>query len=979
MSESSCPACSLSTVSTAAQATATAPAHSPDCPRGPSAGLFSLGSAPTITRVSGPRAVPRGTTLGRYIVLEELGAGGMGVVYAAYDPELDRRVALKLLATRSGADASARLLREAQAMARLSHPNVVAVFDVGTLGDEVFVAMELVRGQSLRAWSRQTPRPWREVLRVFVEAGTGLAAAHRSGLIHRDFKPDNVLIDEEGRARVTDFGLALAMEARPQEEGLSASGSGEPQEVTLGAVVGTPAYMPPEQMLGQPVDARTDVFSFCVAFHECLYGARPFSGRSLAELREQVLLGKVAGTTQRSRVPAWLRRIVSRGLSPAPEQRWADLDALLGAIEAATRRRKRAVLAGVVALIASVGAVFGLTSRGEAPCSGAEERLAGLWDPGRRAGVATAFLGTAAPFAAASWGVIEPVLDDYATGWRTMHRQACLATHRGEQSAAVLDRRMDCLDSRLQELGALVGVLERPSAAVQENAVQAAQRLTPLARCEATTLLRSGDEQPLGPAQRARADAIRLELARAKALADAAQFQEARRAATRAEEAARAADLTSLHAEALLSLAQLDEAAGEPQRARASAEQAYWLGLRFGMDFLAARALLALARCEGVGLVRTQAGLRHLHLAEALVARVGEPPELRLELVHLAGQVRLSAEHFAEAVPLLERAVLQVIALRGENHLETASVRSSLGTALTVLRRWGPAVEQLRAAHRIRERLLGPAHPWVAVSLNNLGVLLLYDDQLAEAEKYFRRAMVTSAAELAEHPAVSNTHLNLGIVALYSGRLPQAQTHFERAVAIRLSRFGEGSLRYAFALQYLAQAAELQGRLAEAEALTRRSLAIREKAAGDDRAALPRALNELGRLLLLSHRTDEALPLFERALQLAESLRERGQPSLAGALLGVGCVRLERGDAAGAVQALERALPLAQADRRPSVLAARVGFALARALHASGGPAPGGAAPRARELAATSLARLRGYRFPEADTVAAWLKNSAAR
>ncbi|MBA3546614.1 MAG: serine/threonine protein kinase, partial [Nannocystis sp.] len=243
------------------------------------------------TRYEGEARSPRGdipAELGRFVVLHRVGAGGMGVVYAAYDPELDRKVAVKLLHPSVGSDREdvgrARLLREAQAMARLSHPNVVTVFDVGTRDDQVFLAMEFVQGLPLSAWLK-APRGWREVVAVFIAAGRGLDAAHREGIVHGDFKPDNVIVDVEGRARVLDFGLAFAQDrgkppSDPEARRSSRSGrSGVDLSTHLtrtGALTGTPPYVSPEQFLGESASARADQYAFCVSLYEGLYGDRPY-------------------------------------------------------------------------------------------------------------------------------------------------------------------------------------------------------------------------------------------------------------------------------------------------------------------------------------------------------------------------------------------------------------------------------------------------------------------------------------------------------------------------------------------------------------------------------------------------------------------------------------------------------------------------------------------------------------------------------
>ncbi len=348
-----------------------------------------------------PSALARGTSVSRYLLLERLGAGAMGVVWAAYDPELDRRIALKLLRPRAagGSEGQARLVREAQAMAKLSHPHVIAIHDVGQHAGHVFLAMEFVEGDTLTSWRTRT-RTWSDIVGVYLQAGRGLAAAHQAGLVHRDFKPDNVLIGRDGRVRVTDFGLARnvgAGEAAAQrsesapQAGLAARSdtrTPDPSSTTItqtGALVGTPAYMAPEQFVGGRIDARSDQFSFCVALWEALYGQRPFAGRTLAQLSEAVVGGAILGPPSEVRVPSFVERALRRGLAPEPDARWPDMDALLHALGrdvVGIRRRRIGVGLGLVGALALVLPL--LLDSSDAPsgptCSDAHERLAGVWD-----------------------------------------------------------------------------------------------------------------------------------------------------------------------------------------------------------------------------------------------------------------------------------------------------------------------------------------------------------------------------------------------------------------------------------------------------------------------------------------------------------------------------------------------------------------------------------------------------------------------
>ena len=342
-------------------------------PKSRSKGKGTQRSAPNTGRSQRGRApedVPPVSQVGRYLLLERLGQGGMGVVYAAFDPDLDRKVALKLLQPdgQSISETSrARLLREAQAMARVSHPNVIPVFDVGVFGDQVFLAMELADGGTLSGWLEEE-RSWREVLEYFLAAGRGLQAAHEAGLVHRDFKPANVLVSRAGRVYVTDFGLALQVGAPEQAEDTLSEEARQllpPErrmlEATLtqtGVVLGTPNYMSPEQYQGREVDARSDQFSFCAALYWGLYRKRAFETsrmRAFATSRSQPELSDrtepmepealptdlIQEPPKDKKVPTWVRQALMRGLALDPAARYPSMKELLAALSQEQRRVKR--------------------------------------------------------------------------------------------------------------------------------------------------------------------------------------------------------------------------------------------------------------------------------------------------------------------------------------------------------------------------------------------------------------------------------------------------------------------------------------------------------------------------------------------------------------------------------------------------------------------------------------------------------------
>lgn len=301
----------------------------------------------------GERALAPGVAIGRYQVERVVGAGGMGVVFAARDRDLGRTVALKVLRRPDNPDADARLAREARALAKLTHANVVTVYDVGTHEGARFLAMELVEGETLTAWLRRAPRPWRDVVRAFVDAGRGLIATHDAGLVHRDFKPDNVLMDRGGRARVSDFGLARVVD----DTAPTGAPVGHPAVAITqtGAIAGTPAYMAPEQLLGRPVDQRADQFGFAVSLYEALAGKRPFGEDVPSGI--DALAALVADVTRhRPRPPPgprWLARIVLRGLEADADLRHPSMEAMVRALERGRGRRRRWTIAAAAAVAAA--------------------------------------------------------------------------------------------------------------------------------------------------------------------------------------------------------------------------------------------------------------------------------------------------------------------------------------------------------------------------------------------------------------------------------------------------------------------------------------------------------------------------------------------------------------------------------------------------------------------------------------------------
>ena len=429
--------------------------------------------------VTGADELARGTVVGRYVLLDRLGTGGMGVVYAAYDPELDRKLALKLVTPRADRTHKdrARLLREAQALAKLSNPHVVAIHDVGTHGERVWLAMELVEGSTLAEWARAEPRRWSELLPVLTDVARGVAAAHAVELVHRDLKPDNVMVGEDRRVRVMDFGLAHGRAPVTSDTEPGTPLDGPPSRPTLaalamrltndGAIQGTPAYMAPEQWKGNEAGAEADQFGWSVMAWELLYGERPFAGETPSQIATSVLLGRRRPPPSSRRVPAWLRRIVERGLELEPSRRWPTMVVLVSALERGGMRARRRTLAmGLVGVTAvAVVAVVGERwdhARQVAACEQQGAAIDEVWNDDARARLRAAFEASGVSFAATTVDKALPWLDERAREWRHARTEVCMnAEVRGAWSEQTLERAVWCLEDLRVTMAALVAALGR--------------------------------------------------------------------------------------------------------------------------------------------------------------------------------------------------------------------------------------------------------------------------------------------------------------------------------------------------------------------------------------------------------------------------------------------------------------------------------------------------------------------------------------
>jgi tetratricopeptide (TPR) repeat protein/predicted Ser/Thr protein kinase len=708
----------------------------------------------------------RGQTIGRFVVVGLVGRGGMGEVYAAYDPELDRKVAVKVVRPRmsSARDDHGRLLREAQAIAKLSHPNVVVVYDVGTIDERVFIAMEFVEGKTIGDWLREEKRSRSQILDVFLKAGAGLVAAHRAGLMHRDFKPDNVMIGTDGQVRVMDFGLARLVQSdempMPSPETIDetpsaptpSSGAYLTASVTqTGVRLGSPAYMAPEQFLGKKTDARADQFSFCVALYEALYGERPFAGETALALQLRVLEGKLRPVPASSRVPSWLRRILLRGISISPDARFPSLDALLEALsnDPAKRARKWIFVGTTIALVlTAVGVTRTLASNERTMCSKGGAHFAGIWDVGpdasdRKGLIHRAFASSGRSYAETAFARVAHLLDQYVKRWTGMYTDACEATNvRGEQSQEVLDLRMSCLRDRLESFRALSDVFASADAKVVENAVPAAAALPSLDTCADIPSLRAVVKPPEDPATRKRVDDLRTELAQVTALLNSGQCPVALPRVDALIGKIRSVNYEPLLADVLYYTAgEAGNECGEPEQMLERLKEAHALASASHSDEVAAKAAALIPSYAINRLAQVQVAREWLIVARGAVSRVRRPTVADGMLAQAEGTLAVNDHQYGRALEAADRSIAVTQKLLGSDHPLTIAWELNKGLWEEAAGKLEDALKTDIAGRQQWERLLGVDHVRVALIWSNQGEVLNLLGRYHDAEAAYRRAV----------------------------------------------------------------------------------------------------------------------------------------------------------------------------------------------------------------------------------------------
>jgi serine/threonine protein kinase/tetratricopeptide (TPR) repeat protein len=831
-------------------------------------------ATPAVAVATPTTALPRGTAIGRYVLLELVGRGGMGMVYSAYDRELDRRVALKLVRadSRVSRDLDQRLVREAQALARVSHPNVVHVYEVGMWNEQLFIAMEWVDGATLSSWLRERSRSRREILATFMAAGRGLAAVHAVGLVHRDFKPDNVMIGRDERARVTDFGLARPAGLPGPSTDASPDSPLYRELTAAGAVVGTPGYMAPEQFRGEATDARSDLFSFCVAVYEALTGVRPFSGGSRKELLAAIDKGELA-PGRIMELPRELRRTLARGLSARPEARHASMEALLAelAYDPGVRRR-RWLSAGPALTLIIVGALgwHQLDRRHSQVCRGADLKLSGIWDSPERTRIHQVFAASQLSYAEPVWQSVAGALDDYARRWTAMYTQSCEETRlRGEQSEEVMQLRMECLERRRGSLRALVDVFERADAKVVEGAVRAAQDLASLDECRNADALRQVVRPPADAKARAAVGAIRAQLANAAAQVQAGHYDDAGKLADAALADARAVGYAPALAEALYWHGRVDEGRGNEPAAADTLFAAAAAAEAGRDDHQRALSYADLVFVLGPMLSRYAEAQGCSSVGRAALLRAGGDAALEARFDSYEAMLLSLQGRHDEAIAAQTKVVARLEQIWGANSDRVAAAYHNLGAQYEIRNDHPHAIQCYEHALAIYDRVYGQNHPARANTLAHLGEIWFEDGDTTAAMNAFSGALTIRERVLGpKHPDVAFSLTNVATALIRQGQLDKARAALDRAQQIQNGAPPNPQLAY-----YELTSAWLYLRLNQLEVAlnhAQHALQLSEQMFGKEHSSVAEALTWIGRIRVAHHQYGEAFAPLERAITIFE-------------------------------------------------------------------------------------------------------------
>ncbi|MBX7081089.1 MAG: serine/threonine-protein kinase [Nannocystaceae bacterium] len=842
-------------------------------------------ATPARSDAASPEQIGPGKRLGRHRVTALLGRGGMGAVFAAHDPELDREVAIKIVR----ADARdptwrARVLREAQSLARLAHPNVVPVYDVGTEFDVLWVAMQRVEGPTLAQWLQARP-PWREIVDAFVQAGRGLAAAHACGLVHRDFKPANAMRDASGRVMVLDFGLAWAPgvegartptaavpregdDTRPGLRGASGSGR-DPLAITLtasDAVVGTPAYMAPEQHAGREVDARSDQYALCVSLYEGLFGVRPFAG----EL-DAVLAAKRDGPPSPPdavgrELPAALWHAIARGLQPDPAARWPDVPALLAVLERTLRPPRRwPWLLGGAAVAGTIAAGLALPPVSAASSCATATAFDAVWSPARREALREAFAVSEA--GRDGFARLQTRIDEATARWREQAARGCVALANGDAGSAIAATQA-CLDRAAIALDETLAVL----ATAEPNRIARAARMIEGviegSGCDGASTPSAGMSAP-----------TRRDYEHARALASAGALEQVSDFADEMLARATARGDGSGEAWALLVRGGTAMDRGLPS-ARDDLQAARLRATEVGDDVAATTAAIKLVHLCAAEYDPACAG-PSIRDAEAGIARLGDDPQLRRELLLARGDVALRAGDFDGALADYETLLQSIRASEGDHAMLEVTALRAIGTVHAQAARHEQALLRLDEADAIMAREFGERDTGRVVGLELRAGSLLALGRVDEARRAFDTALVAMDAAYGErHPHTIRMRGNLVLLLQAAGELEAAAALGQRVVALKREVFGPDDVQVAIARYNLGTVYTAMARHREAAAEYDASLELWQRAMGADHVDLAGPLAGQANAALALDRPEHALAPALRARALLARVGRAPEPTL---------------------------------------------------------------------------------------------------
>ncbi|MEM6989245.1 MAG: protein kinase [Myxococcota bacterium] len=839
-----------------------------------------------------------GSTLGRYEVIREIGRGGMGVVYAARDPELDRELAIKALHPRKAGGTWHRraLAREAGTMAKLSHANIVQVFDVDTQGERIFIAMELVVGTTLRRWVTQR-KPWPEVQRVLLAAADGIIAAHDAGIIHRDVKPGNVLVGEDGRVAVSDFGLAGWISpdgAELRTTGTEAPSSDDPDEPATRQTfrgAGTPAYMAPEQHRGAAADARADIFAFCTMAYELVYGTLPFaagSGRAVEKAKSEGAFE----VPLRDDAPPWVRAVLHKGLAADPESRWPSMRVLRDRL-AHPPRPPWLIGAGVTVTLGA----FAVLAWQSAPsaCEGGD-RLQSAWTTGRDA-IALQFEGD--PDVTGIQPRLVEATERYVAEWTAAWHATCHA----ELSAGEAEERRACLEPGRQAAVALWGSLSEPLPDLRYRLESATAALPSVSACTGAATA----PEALDPATLRRRADVHGRLARAIVLMDLGLDGQSAALIEGLDTEAEALGDGRVQAAVLLQRATLAFNAGKHEEVAAPASKAYALAGEHDDDAVARGAALQAARAYTL-LGALEDAERWTRYATAAQARLPPPgprpwelPRVELMLHHRRGDLDAAKEAG-------ERAVRAVRTHTGNDAWATATTFNDLANILLLRRETETAHVILAEGVSILTEAYGAQHPQLAVLKATLGLAKFRAGEFDAAESAMREADAIWSKTMAPHEGNRLLmQLNLGSIALAREDFAGGRdTLLPVLEGIRETQ-GRSAAGYDATLTNVGIAELELGMLELARRRFDEVLEIRTERSGGDTPGVAEAHNHLGLVSLAEGKLDDAQAGFSRAAAIWEHAKH---PSLSSALVGLGDVAAARGDGETAREQFERSLAL---------------------------------------------------------------------